>query len=287
MPAYRLAIIFALAQLGLALTVSLTLQPGSSSLNKETRAPAQFSSTKNGNQSNAKGWCRLSWLYSLSERVPRDSTSGRALHHLVAVSSPNMTVESCLDACAAGGFILGGVEFGEECYCGNALLYEYGSSEACDMPCSGNASEFCGGPDALNLYQFADTPFTTGPPSPVFRYKNWGLWACINEGPSLFPHGPLISIPAEQMTVDRCLDGCEAAGYNVAGLQDGQNCYCNLVETGGEGPNSWESTSGCFEPCLGNATQTCGGLVENGSLVEGQLSGYITCNPPNTAICSF
>ncbi|KAJ6467759.1 WSC domain-containing protein [Mycena sanguinolenta] len=254
MPAYRLAIVFALAQLGFALTSPSTVLE-------------------------YKEWKFL--------QCQADSTSGRALHHLVPVSSSNVTVESCLDACAAGGFILGGVEFGEECYCGNALLYVYGTSEACDMPCSGNASEFCGGPDALNLYQFADTPFTTGPPSPVFRYKNWGWWACINQ--VSIPHRPLVSIPAEQMTVEKCLDGCEAAGYNAAALQDGQNCHCNLVDASGDGPDSWESVSNgeCFEPCLANATEICGGLLENESLgIQGQLSGYVSCDAfPNTGNC--
>jgi hypothetical protein len=45
----------------------------------------------------------------------RDSTSERALKHLIALSSPNMTVESCLDSCEAGEYLLGGVEFGDEC----------------------------------------------------------------------------------------------------------------------------------------------------------------------------
>jgi hypothetical protein len=104
-----------------------------------------------------------------------------------------MTVEGCLDSCATGGYILGGVEFGDECCecvsdistysehsidCGNALLYGYGASTACNKPCSANAFELCGGPDALNLYQFADTPFTTGPASTVILYKNWIWWGC-------------------------------------------------------------------------------------------------------------
>ncbi|KAJ7734138.1 hypothetical protein B0H16DRAFT_1877150, partial [Mycena metata] len=164
-----------------------------------------------------------------------DSTSARALKHLVALSSPNITVESCLDSCEAGGYILGGVEFVDECYCGNALLYGHGASGACGQACSGNASQSCGGPNALNAYQFADTPFTTGPASTLVVYKQWRWWGCQDEGFGLaqFPNGPLVPIPAEQMTVERCLDGCEAAGYNAAALEDGQNCSCDLVEPNG------------------------------------------------------
>ncbi|KAJ7919487.1 hypothetical protein B0H13DRAFT_2430315 [Mycena leptocephala] len=152
---------------------------------------------------------------------------------------PNVTVQSCLDSCAAGGFILAGVEFGDECYCGNALLYGYGESEACSMPCSANASEFCGGPKALNLYQFADTPFTTGPASTVLYYKRWVWWGCMNElfpdpRGRLLPHSPLVPIPGEQMTVERCLDGCMAAGYNAAALEAGQVGFLSLSDLSNE-----------------------------------------------------
>jgi hypothetical protein len=53
----------------------------------------------------------------------------------------------------------------------------------------------------------------------------------FSEGPSLFPFGPLVPIPAEQMTVERCIDGCAAAGYNAAGLQDGQVSRTSLIST--------------------------------------------------------
>ncbi|KAJ6505171.1 hypothetical protein C8R45DRAFT_545444, partial [Mycena sanguinolenta] len=211
-----------------------------------------------------------------------DSTSERALKHLVALSSPNMTVESCLDSCEADDYVLGGVEFGDECYCGNALLYGHGLSGACSQACSGNASELCGGPNALNVYQFADTPFTTGPASTVFVYKQWRWWGCQDEelGLVLLHHGPLVPIPGEQMTVERCLDGCEAAGYNAAALEDGQNCSCDLVEQNGTpNPNGWESTVTfeCADPCLANATEICGGTIE-AALQLRRISSYLTCD---------
>jgi hypothetical protein len=57
----------------------------------------------------------IGYVHCVSDPLDRDSTSARALKHLVAVASPNVTVQSCLDSCAAGGFILAGVEFGDEC----------------------------------------------------------------------------------------------------------------------------------------------------------------------------
>ncbi|KAJ7758676.1 WSC domain-containing protein [Mycena metata] len=213
-----------------------------------------------------------------------DSPAARALHHLVTGSSANMTVELCLDACAAGGFILGGLESGHECYCGNALLYVYTVPQGnCVLPCAGNASELCGGSQALNLYQFADTPFTTGPPSTVFEYKNWLRWACIDAGPP-FPFGPLDPIAADDMTVGKCLDGCAAAGHNAAGLQDGQTCFCNsVVNDGNDQPDTWEETIDfdCQKPCLDNATEICGGLLkrfsQQGAISAGDTAISGTC----------
>ncbi|KAJ7323157.1 hypothetical protein DFH08DRAFT_711878, partial [Mycena albidolilacea] len=204
-----------------------------------------------------------------------DSTAARALHHLVTGSSANRTVESCLDACAAAGFILGGLEFGHECYCGNALLYVYNVPQGnCVLPCAGDASELCGESQALNLYQFANTSFTTGPPSLRIKIGTGGRAS----RPSLFPFGPLVPIPAEQMTVERCIDGCAAAGYNAAGLQDGQVGRPSFISTADNERIPYrDAVPDCQSPCLGNATEICGGVIERSPIVESKISGYLTC----------
>jgi hypothetical protein len=45
----------------------------------------------------------------------------------------------------------------------------------------------------------------------------------------LLPHAPLVPIPGEQMTVERCLDGCAAAGYNAAALETGQAGFLSPI----------------------------------------------------------
>ena len=42
-------------------------------------------------------------------------------------------------------------------------------ASGCNMACTGNSSEFCGGPDALNVYNYTGTnlpPIGTPPPPP-------------------------------------------------------------------------------------------------------------------------
>lgn len=51
-----------------------------------------------------------------------------------------MTIDRCVDACAASGFKLAGLEYGSECYCGNTLQGENVPvlDERCDIPCVGS-----------------------------------------------------------------------------------------------------------------------------------------------------
>ncbi|KAK6720769.1 hypothetical protein SNK05_003865 [Fusarium graminearum] len=82
-----------------------------------------------------------------------EATSGRALPNGRGIDSP--TVAECVDACSSGNFVYAGVEYGGECYCGNT--FSDGSVPApiadCGMLCNGNSSEYCGGPNRLNVYQ--------------------------------------------------------------------------------------------------------------------------------------
>lgn len=115
-----------------------------------------------------------------------------------------MTVEKCLDACLAQDFALAGVEYGMECCltfsatdhtlytekyllgCGNADLYgrhrlSPGSS-FCNLPCTGNPAEICGGYNALNIYD-RNKGLTVGPPQefvgPYHNYVAGQCWKCV------------------------------------------------------------------------------------------------------------
>jgi hypothetical protein len=56
-----------------------------------------------------------------------------------------MTVKSCLDSCTAIGASFGGVEYGQECYCGTAVNGGSRLDEgACNMQCTGGGNTQCG-----------------------------------------------------------------------------------------------------------------------------------------------
>ncbi len=74
------------------------------------------------------------------------------------LSTTNLTVEECLFACKDGGYSFAGVEFGQECYCGVVLgngTLPLASSQ-CNMACTGNSAETCGGRATLDLYVAVD-----------------------------------------------------------------------------------------------------------------------------------
>merc|ERR1712098_369080 len=72
------------------------------------------------------------------------------------IQSDLMTIEMCKEHCfVKNNYKYAGVEFYNECFCGNdkpdeSLLRE---PEECDAPCVGNDQEICGGTWRINVYQ--------------------------------------------------------------------------------------------------------------------------------------
>lgn len=82
---------------------------------------------------------------------PRDGS--RALNKS-RTAAPDMTPESCFNVCGTSGWLYAGLEYGEECWCGNRLssAATLVDSSRCNMNCTGDATRTCGGPELLSLY---------------------------------------------------------------------------------------------------------------------------------------
>ncbi|KAG6856106.1 hypothetical protein H0H87_007358 [Tephrocybe sp. NHM501043] len=214
-------------------------------------------------------------LPHLPVRHPRSATghpsdvTRRTLTVGMAVVGDN-TQAKCTTACFNAGYPLSGSEYSAECYCGNTIANGGLPTPAadCSMLCAGNAQEFCGGPNRLNVYNYTGTnlppqtggggnggdgtsvfPITTVLPG-NFTYA--GCWV-DNAFGRIFP----FEQPADpQNTVPACVATCASKNYTLAGTEFGTECYCgnNLIAGAVLGA---EST--CNQPCGGNATQACGG----------------------------
>jgi hypothetical protein len=107
--------------------------------------------------------------------------------------------------------------------CGNTLASGSASapSSDCNMACSGNATESCGGGSRLNLYWSG----TTGP-STNLGVGKWAFSGCYNEGTTgrTLTNGLATTGGSNAMTVALCLTACQNAGYSLAGVEYAGEC---------------------------------------------------------------
>lgn len=74
-----------------------------------------------------------------------------------STSQSDMSNEKCIKFCGDKGFSIAATEYSKECYCGNSLPASAqpvaGVVGNCNMPCAGDANQFCGGAGTFGIYQ--------------------------------------------------------------------------------------------------------------------------------------
>lgn len=160
----------------------------------------------------------------------------------------NMTIEPCQGACENAGYVFAGVEFGDECWCDNVIrgIGTSVSSTDCNMPCSGNTSETCGGSNRINVYRF----------TPSGSFVPIGCYTDSRSNRTLGFVGDFPGAKEEGMIIEPCQGACQNAGYVFAGVEFGTECWCDNVI---RGIGVSTSDSDCNMPCSGNTSETCGG----------------------------
>ncbi|KAI8616934.1 aspartic peptidase domain-containing protein [Chytriomyces sp. MP71] len=66
-------------------------------------------------------------------------------------SRNDATPSGCLRDCVEAGYTYAGLEFSVGCYCSNSKPSKQLSNDSCNMPCSGDAGQICGGTWALTV----------------------------------------------------------------------------------------------------------------------------------------
>ncbi len=212
-----------------------------------------------------------------------------------------MTVDLCTTACKAAGFILAGVEYASECFCGNAITSAPAAS-GCNMPCNGNPAQMCGGPDRLNVYRWqAGTgtitvpTSTTRPPTSTTRppvstsYSavatglptGWSYKGCwVDSLNGRIMQGPFADTGT--MTIQSCVDTCAGLGYKVAGLQYYSQCFCDNQLRNGATAATDEAQ--CNTACSGDAQQKCGGPNRDSVYANGELKVIVPASSQNESL---
>ncbi|CAM9418052.1 unnamed protein product, partial [Choristocarpus tenellus] len=193
-----------------------------------------------------------------------DSASSRRFT-LGETSSSSMTTEVCSSFCLGLGATYFGTEWGIECFCGNAMSSLSGASTACDFECGGDASQTCGGFNAITVYVYDDTPPVSGTtpapvtvpettPSPVAGPVEWSVLGCLTDSASSRRFN-LDDTSSESMTTATCSSFCFGVGATYFGTEWGVECFC-----GAAGASLSGTSSSCDFDCSGNTSETCGGF---------------------------
>lgn len=204
-----------------------------------------------------------------------ETTQGRALSDKTPpIPATGTTLEYCQTACQ--GYQYFGVEFANECYCGNTInagsvpqASDDVDINGCSMLCGGNQTQYCGGANRIEMYRLnaslpvptstptnPTTPTTpTGGPSNAASIGNWDYLGCYTEataGRAL--SGKLNPVPGATLTNALCAAAC--SGFNYFGTEYSGECYCG--NTFGAGA-VLATDGGCSMTCNGNANEYCGG----------------------------
>ncbi|KAK5728811.1 hypothetical protein LTR15_001951 [Elasticomyces elasticus] len=178
----------------------------------------------------------------------------RTLSNMTYQGSAN-TIESCTAACDSGNNTIAGLESGNQCYCGSRLGYmaQPVIDSSCASPCTGNASEICGGGNRLSLFSNG-SPIVNAPPgTPEVIGSDWYYSNCYTEGSGGARALAGKGASGNFMTLEYCASFCK--GYQYFGTEYSSECYCG--NSFGAGANI-TAASDCSMTCAADVTEFCG-----------------------------
>ncbi|KAJ7479694.1 galactose oxidase [Mycena latifolia] len=221
-----------------------------------------------------------------------DSTVARTLSGASTTDPVNMTVENCIGFCDSKKSVFAGVEFmvsssvtrqrtgtdlasdarKQECYCDDFIENSAVTAPItdCNLPCTGDRNESCGGPGRLNIFwSGAEPPPPPTIPASIGKWESLGCYRYFysarptkndrltsdnvnGQGRSL-----VNALNVEgQVSLETCTSACFDAGMPLSGTEFADECYCGPAIVNGGAP---EPISDCNMACAGNISEFCGG----------------------------
>ncbi|KAJ0161065.1 putative fungistatic metabolite [Colletotrichum tanaceti] len=192
------------------------------------------------------------------------------------------TVEKCVAECKGNSYRYAGLTYYGVCYCSqtvNSALLDEGS---CNMPCTANNTQTCGGDGAFSVWQDPTFPSSAG-----VSINDFASIGCYTDDTD---HGRTIAERQDQVAFDTltpalCLQACADDGYPFAGVEFGGECYCGVVMGNYTQP---ATTDKCNVPCKGDDTKNCGGAGYVEIYVASKLRSLEPCGyvPPVNSVSS-
>ncbi|KAG5915648.1 hypothetical protein E4U42_007958 [Claviceps africana] len=200
-------------------------------------------------------------------------TEGVSVRALGGISFVNdtMTLEKCAKFCSA--YVYWGTEYGRECYCGNSLDKSSAAAAIgdCSMVCGGDASEYCGAGNRLELYATTSAPPTPTPTATLMHKATvppYTLVGCWTEGNGVRALSQGFTV-SDKMSNEACAVFCK--NYKYFGIEYGSECYCGSYLAGSSKKAPLEE---CNMACSGDGYEYCGAssrleLYENPNVKTG------------------
>ena len=165
-----------------------------------------------------------------------------------SISTNSMTWASCSAFCS--GYNYFSVEYGSECYCGNALANPTSAVPAsdCNMSCTGDATEACGAGRRMNLFK-TTKPMTSNHNVTVPGYVYKGCFTDSTNARVLTNK----TVTDSAMTLEKCSTFCTGNMYWAA--EYSTQCFCgNSLQAN----TTKVPDTNCGYACGGNSTEFCG-----------------------------
>lgn len=186
-----------------------------------------------------------------------NETNPRALVGTFKADNKTNTNAACQQICSDRNYGLAATESGDTCACGNGLQ-SYSApvlQTFCNTPCAGNASEICGGSGDAKYLSVWNSTSSTIPSTMVKAVGAYPLDGCYNDTLNAHVLNATTYTNSTSMSVEACVGYCITKNYDVAGLENGQSCYCG--STLASSVNSVAAAQ-CNMLCTGNRREFCG-----------------------------
>lgn len=127
------------------------------------------------------------------------------------------------------------------------------------MPCNGNSTQTCGGPNAISMFQSTKYIEATNKVSVAVsnstNSSSYGYVGCYNDAAGNKRTFDKYSFSNSAMTVEMCLNTCFSRGYSWAGTEYAGECYCGSAVQNGA---TVMADGDCSMRCSGDKTEWCG-----------------------------
>ncbi|XP_002741011.2 sialate:O-sulfotransferase 2-like [Saccoglossus kowalevskii] len=191
-------------------------------------------------------------------------TSKRTLQGNMWHDNKGMTVDACVTHCSKKGLVYIGLQYSVECWCSSTLRPARVNENGCNMKCSGDPQQMCGGQLYLSVYHITkDQPENSKIINKKEDHKEpdgilEGFKGCIEVGDTdnVFLHG--FSQTDSSMSVLGCKSTCVQKKFSIAALTGGNQCHCGHLENTFNYQNP-ANHSRCNIPCSGFQGHYCGG----------------------------